>query len=49
MNFEDGIIIWEADGEFRCMHQSKKIKDKDIDWRPYIFMRDKGDAIDWVL
>lgn len=48
VNFEDGIIIWEADEEFRCMHQSKKIKYKDIDWRPYVFLRDKGDSIIWI-
>ena len=47
VNFEKATIIWLVNGEQVC-HAQTPIIQEGRDWRPYIFMRDKGDSIDWI-
>ncbi len=47
VNFQEGTIIWMVNDKQSCKYTSKNIINKQIDWRPYVFMRDKGDSVDW--
>ena len=49
VNQESGEIVWSVGNEVLNSAQYDKIKDKDIDWVPYIRLCDKGDKMEILL
>ena len=49
VNQESGEIVWSVGNKVLNSAQYDKIKDKDIDWVPYIRLCDKGDKMEILL
>lgn len=48
MKIEEGKIEWFVNDEAQAKLKSELLKDRSINWVPYIEMCDHGDKIKWL-
>ena len=45
---EKGEIKWEVNGKTEAKYEMEGLKDKSIEWVPYLYFYHSGDEFEWI-
>ena len=45
---EKGEIRWEVNGKTEAKYEMEGLKDKSIEWVPYLWFYSNGDEFEWI-